>query len=156
MKKNTILLILISLVLFSCSGNKANDTAAENNGVAKTEKKGESMDTASVRKNAKIMVEDMEVRCADGDIETLAALSQEVTDNISYSLANGDKQSARIYAEEIQKFIVAHADAIGDMASQNYVIKQLVMTIVNMPKEIKGNSTDSIMHRIASPISSSR
>lgn len=63
------------------------------------------------------------------DIQSTAALCQEALDNIAYFQSSGDNYSTRIYANALRKFIHDQSETIDDMSTQNYIIKQFVVTV---------------------------
>lgn len=89
----------------------------------------EKPDSESIVSMAQVMGEDLTRFLHEDDIQSAAALCQEGLDNIMYFRDIGDAESAAIYTTCLHKFVKKHYDAMEDMATQNYVVKQFMAAV---------------------------
>lgn len=119
MKHYTFGLMLL-LLLSACAGKTPQGTDQDSTLL-------ERPDSASIAEMAQVMTRDLEQMLDNDDIQSAAALCQEALDNISYFKSANDNTSIRIYTSRLRLFFSNHSGKLGDMASQNYIIKQLVI-----------------------------
>lgn len=120
--KRYIFLLMLPLLLPSCGGKTQQGNTVDTTYLEKP-------DSAAIVELAEVMKRDIRQMLLHDDIQSTAALCQEALDNIAYFQSSGDNYSTRIYANALRKFIHDQSETIDDMSTQNYIIKQFVVTV---------------------------
>ncbi len=120
--KNFICILIITMFFCSCGGQSSGGDGLDTT-------KLEKPDSESIVSMAQVMGEDLTRFLHEDDIQSAAALCQEGLDNIMYFRDIGDAESAAIYTTCLHKFVKKHYDAMEDMATQNYVVKQFMAAV---------------------------
>lgn len=136
--------LTFSLLFLSCGGKTGQGYEHDTTYLEKP-------DSASIIEMASVMERDLTMMLRDNDIQSAAALCQEGLDNIDYFIQTKDKYSLRIYTNALLSYIKRHAESIGDMATQNYIIKQFVNTVYKYAPNGGGNVNVSSEPVAASP-----
>ena len=136
--------LMFSLLFLSCGGKAGQDSEHDTTYLEKP-------DSAGIIEIASVMERDLTVMLRDNDIQSAAALCQEGLDNIDYFVQTNDRYTLRIYTNALLSYIKRNAESIGDMATQNYIIKQFVNAVYKYAPNGGGDVNASSEPTAASP-----
>lgn len=126
----TLLYPILILLLIACGGQTDQGNGPDSTYI-------DHPDSANIVGMAMVMERDLVKILKEDDIQSAASLCQEALDNIAYFHSTGDELSARIYTSHLAAFAAKNTEAIDDMASQNYIIKQFCIAL-NRPNTPPG------------------
>lgn len=110
------------MFLYACGGQSSSGDVVDTTRM-------ERPDSESIVSMAQVMAEDLARFLHEDDIQSAAALCEEGLDNLMYFRENGDEVSADIYASTLHVFVRKNYDAMEDMATQNYLVKQFMTAV---------------------------
>lgn len=133
----SILIILLAILFAACESKPTQFGYHETHA-------SETPDSVNIIEMARVMADDVYRMVLDNDIQSVASLCQEATDNIDYFRSIGDSNSARVYAHYLREYFKEHPDTIEDMATQNYVIKSFMTAIRHAGDLSESRKADSL------------
>lgn len=120
--KNFFVIIVASMFLYACGEQSSKGDVVDTTSM-------ERPDSESIVSMAQVMAEDLARFLHEDDIQSAAALCEEGLDNLMYFRETGDDVSADIYASTLHVFVRKNYEAMEDMATQNYLVKQFMTAV---------------------------